>query len=56
MPDYKKMYTTLFNSVTDAIEILQQAQNETEEIFVNSSEEEDNKIVRLKILNKEDSL
>ena len=29
-----KMYTTMFNAVTDAIHILQKAQIETEEIFV----------------------
>ena len=34
MPDYKKMYTTLFNAVTDAIEILQSAQQDTEELFI----------------------
>ena len=40
MPDYKKMYFKLFNSVTDAIEILQKAQIETEEIYITSGEEE----------------
>ena len=34
MPDYKKMYTTLFNAVTDAIEILQSAQQGTEELYI----------------------
>ena len=29
-----KMYTTMFNAVTDAIKILQKAQMETEEIFI----------------------
>ncbi len=56
MPNYKKMYTELFSSVTDAIEILQQAQIKTEEIYVASGEEEDKKILKIKDLNKEDSL
>ncbi|MDO5479568.1 MAG: hypothetical protein Q4G23_10450 [Clostridia bacterium] len=53
MPDYKKMYTKLFNSVTDAIEILKQAQIETEEIYINSSEE-DKKVLNINILNREE--
>lgn len=31
MPNYQKMYTTLFNQITDAIEVLQEAQRITEE-------------------------
>lgn len=38
MPDYKKMYTTLFNEVTDAIERLQEAQQKTEELYLNAEE------------------
>ena len=37
MPDYKKMYHKLFNAMTDAIEIMKQAQIEAEEIYINSS-------------------
>ena len=33
MPDYAKMYRILFNSQTDAITILQRAQQETEELY-----------------------
>ena len=40
MPDYKTMYLDLFNSVTDAIEILHAAQKKAEETYVNSSENE----------------
>lgn len=36
MPDYAKLYHRIFNSVTDAIVILQNAQQETEELFVSS--------------------
>ena len=48
MPDYQKMYTTLFNAITDAIEkiqqrncaaaekILIQAQQETEELYISA--------------------
>ena len=44
MPDYKKMYQDLFNSVTDAIELLQEAQKKAEEKYIESSEERENNI------------
>jgi len=34
MADYAKMYRKLFNSQTDAIEILQKAQLETEQMYI----------------------
>lgn len=36
MPDYQKMYAKLFNTITDVIEQLQQAQRETEAMYVES--------------------
>jgi len=36
MPDYQKMYATLFNAITDAIEILQAAQQATEELYISA--------------------
>lgn len=38
MIDYKGMYIELFNAITDAINILQKAQQETEELFITSEE------------------
>ena len=38
MPDYQKMYHSLFNDVTDTISNLQQAQQKTEEMYVGSKE------------------
>ena len=50
MPDYQKMYTTLFNAMTDAIEnieklnygtakeILIQAQQKTEELYIDAED------------------
>jgi hypothetical protein len=38
MPDYQKMYHSLFNDVTDAITKLQQAQQKTEEMYMDSKE------------------
>lgn len=35
MPDYKTMYLTLFNRVTDVIQELQQAQWEAERLYIN---------------------
>lgn len=34
MPDYKAMYIKLFQSQTKAIQILQSAQQETEEMYI----------------------
>lgn len=48
---YKKMYYHLFNKITDALnesdfqrarEILMNAQRETEEIYINEADENDN--------------
>jgi len=38
MPDYQKMYHSLFNDVTDTISKLQQAQQKTEEMYISSKE------------------
>ena len=45
MADYKKMYDSLFNDVTDAISLLQRAQQKTEELFISG---DDDVIVELK--------
>jgi len=39
MPDYKSMYLQLFNSVTDAIDILQKAQLKGEASYVKNFKE-----------------
>jgi len=36
LPDYEKMYKALFNTVTDAIEMLQSAQQDTEEQYISA--------------------
>lgn len=36
MPDYHKMYAELFRTITNAIDLLQQAQIKTEEIYISS--------------------
>lgn len=41
MPDYKKMYCDLFNAVTDAIEILKKAQDDTLDLLIESCENDD---------------
>ena len=38
MPDYQKMYHSLFNDVTDAISKLQQAQQKAEGMYMDSKE------------------
>ncbi len=37
--DYEKMCFELFNKITDAIEVLKQAQKDAEENFISSNEE-----------------
>ena len=53
MPDYKTMYYKMFNAVTDSIEILKQAQLESEELYIESSEKDENKITELKVIKKD---
>lgn len=43
MPNYQKMYALLFNAVTDAVQMLQQAQQQTEEIYISG----DDPIIRI---------
>jgi hypothetical protein len=38
MADYKKMYKLLFNGMTDVIDILQSAQQQTEEMYLEANE------------------
>ena len=38
MADYKNMYLKLFGAVTDAVNILQKAQAETEEMYMDQDE------------------
>ena len=38
MPDYAAMYKRLFRSKTEAIAILQKAQQDTEEMYISSPE------------------
>ena len=38
MPDYEKMYFELFNRVSDAIEILQKAQQDAENAYVEQTD------------------
>ena len=38
MPDYETMYFRLFNRMTDVIQMLQQAQQEGEKIFIESGD------------------
>ena len=54
MPDYKKMYLTLFNETTKAINILQAAQQKTEEIYI-SDNTEDNLVLLKPDSNNESS-
>ena len=41
MPDYEKMYYTLFNATEKAINMLIEAQNKCEDIYVETADEEE---------------
>lgn len=41
MPDYKKLYLSLFNDVTDIIEELKKIQKASEERYLTSCEKDD---------------
>nr|WP_319489148.1 hypothetical protein [uncultured Caproiciproducens sp.] len=38
MPDYRKMYYYLFNQITNSIQALTEAQQKTEEMYLNSDD------------------
>ena len=40
MPDYAKLYRHLFNAQTDAVNILQKAQREAEEMYLSAPDPE----------------
>ena len=40
MPNYKKLYSKLFNEITEIIEKLQKAQQDVEEMYLDMCEEE----------------
>lgn len=52
MPNYKELYKKMFIAVTEATEILKNAQVECEELYINSSEEDEVKIAEFKIVPK----
>ena len=41
MPDYEKMYGLLFNRISDVIEVLKEAQRETEKPYLQEENEPD---------------
>ena len=48
MSDYKKMYFELFVAITDAIELLSNAQRKTEEMYINSCIKEEEEKEQIK--------
>ena len=45
LADYKKMYSMLFNKITEVIEQLQEIQKQTEDLFINSP---DSQLIEMK--------
>ncbi len=54
MPNYKEMYRKLFTAVTQATQILQEAQLECEELYINSSEDDEDKVKEFKVFSSKD--
>ena len=54
MPDYKKPYLKLFGAISDAMDILNKAQIEAEELYLNSCEEDEKKVVKFKVIENKD--
>ena len=52
MPNYKEMYLTLFRAQRDAILLLQEAHQKTEEMFLSADVPDHLRVVRLKLLQK----
>jgi len=46
MTDYKSMYFRLFNSITDAVSILVEAQVECEKEYIKSTDANDTNVVK----------
>ncbi len=46
MPDFREMYVTLFRETTKAIDILQAAQQKTEEIYISSDPSDNLRLLR----------
>ena len=53
MPNYKEMYHDLFNAMTDAINILQQAQIDVEEKYLDSTETDSIERMKFKVEKQE---
>lgn len=54
MPDYKAMYFSLMNTITDAITLLQQAQIDAEDAFISDDDEPLVELLDLKKKNERD--
>ncbi len=57
MVNYKKLYFRLFNAITDAIEILQKAQIDAEDSYIEDGEDENNspKVTKFKVHSSTDN-
>ncbi len=56
MADYQKMYSQLFNKITDVIIELQQIQEQTEELYIQSEESETRRAQRARPVIDENSM
>lgn len=44
--DYKKLYFKMFNAATDAVRILEEAQQQCEDMYIEMGEEDDKHLVQ----------
>ena len=54
MDCYKEMYYKLFNSITDAIEELKEAQQEAEEMLISHESEKPENVLRIQRKDEDD--
>ncbi len=50
MIDYQKLYSKLFNGITDTIEQLKELQIQAEEDYLQMGDEEENKVVKFNVV------
>ena len=54
MSNYKDPYFKLFGAIANAMDILSKAQIEAEELYLNSCEENEKKVVKFKVIENKD--
>lgn len=54
--DYKKLYFKMFNAATDAVRILEEAQQQCEDMYIEMGEKDDENLARFILAENENTL